>query len=289
MTSFAISLRRRYNDAFRLQVILQCFGPVLAADAAEFHSAKRHLVVADMQRVDPDVSRLQSLGGPARFANILRPDGRAQTPHGAVRFLNTLVEIFDLEHRQHRPKGLLGDDARIVRSISQNRRQVEKSFFEFAAFGPLSARNDLGAAFYRVANLRLDFFTLHFRVHRSQPCVLVHSVADLQSLDLADQLFDKLIVNTFDHIQSFHRKTRLSAVVETADGRPGQSFIDAGFTTMVHPAASAGPTFVPISVIGKFQGTIAPHTPTGCFRTIPYILLSGSGTYDPRIFEAKPA
>ena len=54
--------------------------------------------------------------------------------------------------------------------------------------------------------------------------------------------------------------------------------VDAGFTTTVHPAARAGPTFVPINVIGKFQGTIAPVTPTGCFKTIPYILLSGNGT-----------
>src|SRR5881296_2621144 len=34
--------------------------------------------------------------------------------------------------------------------------------------------------------------------------------------------------------------------------------VDAGFTTTVHPAARAGPTFVPINVIGKFHGTIAP-------------------------------
>src|SRR5262249_49077155 len=65
--------------------------------------------------------------------------------------------------------------------------------------------------------------------------------------------------------------------------------VDAGLTTIVHPAARAGPTLVPIRVMGKFQGTIAPHTPTGCFKTSPYILLSGSGTYDPRIFDAKPA
>ena len=54
--------------------------------------------------------------------------------------------------------------------------------------------------------------------------------------------------------------------------------VDAGLTTTVHPAAKAGPTFVPISVIGKFHGTMAPVTPTGCFNTMPYILLSGRGT-----------
>src|SRR5262245_48962626 len=65
--------------------------------------------------------------------------------------------------------------------------------------------------------------------------------------------------------------------------------VDAGFTTTVHPAANAGPTFVPINVMGKFHGTIAPATPTGCLRTMPYIFVSGRGTYAPRILEARPA
>ena len=51
---------------------------------------------------------------------------------------------------------------------------------------------------------------------------------------------------------------------------------DAGFTTTVQPAASAGLVLVPINVIGKFQGTIAPQTPTGCLITIPYIFGSGN-------------
>ena len=38
--------------------------------------------------------------------------------------------------------------------------------------------------------------------------------------------------------------------------------VDAGFTTTVFPAMSAGPIFVPMSVMGKFLGTMAAHTPT---------------------------
>ncbi len=37
----------------------------------------------------------------------------------------------------------------------------------------------------------------------------------------------------------------------------------AGLTTMVFPAASAGATFQPTMIIGKFHGMIAPTTPTG--------------------------
>ena len=36
---------------------------------------------------------------------------------------------------------------------------------------------------------------------------------------------------------------------------------------MVQPAARAGPHFLVIIAIGKFQGVIAAQTPTGCFKT----------------------
>jgi hypothetical protein len=55
-----------------------------------------------------------------------------------------------------------------------------------------------------------------------------------------------------------------SAVRSVASG-----VVEAGLTMMVLPAASAGPTLVPISVSGKFQGTIAPHTPIGWRITSP--------------------
>ena len=45
--------------------------------------------------------------------------------------------------------------------------------------------------------------------------------------------------------------------------------VEAGLTMTVLPAASAGPTFVPIKVMGKFHGTIAPQTPTGRRITMP--------------------
>ena len=43
----------------------------------------------------------------------------------------------------------------------------------------------------------------------------------------------------------------------------------AGFNTTVLPAAIAGATLLAASVSGKFQGTIAPHTPIGLRTTRP--------------------
>src|SRR5439155_27023156 len=42
----------------------------------------------------------------------------------------------------------------------------------------------------------------------------------------------------------------------------------AGFSTIVQPAANAGPTLRGIIAIGKVHGVIAAHTPIGCFSTI---------------------
>ncbi|MCY1223310.1 hypothetical protein D9M72_354310 [compost metagenome] len=36
-----------------------------------------------------------------------------------------------------------------------------------------------------------------------------------------------------------------------------------GLSTTVLPAASAGPSFQPVNISGKFHGTICPTTPTG--------------------------
>ena len=40
----------------------------------------------------------------------------------------------------------------------------------------------------------------------------------------------------------------------------------AGFSTTVHPAASAGDSFQAAISIGKFHGMICPQTPTGSLR-----------------------
>ena len=48
-----------------------------------------------------------------------------------------------------------------------------------------------------------------------------------------------------------------------------------GFTTQVHPLASAGATFRISIAAGKFHGVIIPTTPMGCFKM--KILVSGKG------------
>ncbi len=63
---------------------------------------------------------------------------------------------------------------------------------------------------------------------------------------------------------------------------------DAGLSTTGLPAASAGASFQVAMSIGKFHGTISPHTPTGTRITTPSPT-SGVGTTEPRCLFAAPA
>ena len=55
----------------------------------------------------------------------------------------------------------------------------------------------------------------------------------------------------------------------------------AGLTTTVQPAASAGAHLRVIIALGKFQGVIAAHTPTGCLNTISRRLSATVGMMSP--------
>ncbi len=63
--------------------------------------------------------------------------------------------------------------------------------------------------------------------------------------------------------------------------------ISAGLTTMVFPVARAGPTFHEVMAMGKFQGTMAPTTPSGSWkvRSTP----PATGTVAPRCLSTAPA
>lgn len=73
----AVLLPRRNHHAFRFQIALQRFGPMLASDTAHLCPAEWHFVVADVQRVDPHVAGLQVLRRVARFRQVARKDTRA--------------------------------------------------------------------------------------------------------------------------------------------------------------------------------------------------------------------
>jgi hypothetical protein len=56
---------------------------------------------------------------------------------------------------------------------------------------------------------------------------------------------------------------------------------DAGFTTAVHPAASAGPTFRVIIAMGKFHGVMQPTTPIGSLVTMMRLSRAWEGITSP--------
>ena len=63
---------------------------------------------------------------------------------------------------------------------------------------------------------------------------------------------------------------------------------EAGFRTIVHPAARAGANFQPAMLSGKFHGTMAPTTPIGSWRM--YVRkLPSTGTVSPPNLSHQPA
>jgi hypothetical protein len=62
----------------------------------------------------------------------------------------------------------------------------------------------------------------------------------------------------------------------------------AGFSTIVFPAASAGPTFHTAIARGKFHGTMSPHTPSGS-RRVYTKYPAGPGIVSPNHLFAAPA
>src|SRR5687768_5065273 len=63
--------------------------------------------------------------------------------------------------------------------------------------------------------------------------------------------------------------------------RPEYGVCEAGLTTAVQPAASAGPIFRASMDDGKFHGVIAAMTPTGCLMVMMRRSAHGDGTTSP--------
>ena len=156
----------------------------------------------------------------------------------AVRFIDALIEVLHLEHRQKRTKGFFGYDPRIMRRVGKYRRQIEESLLELGTFRTLAPSHDLRSPFHRVRYLRLDLIALHFRMHWPESRILVHSVPDFQALHLSDQLLHELAVKALDYIQPLHGETCLAAVVEAADRCAGQGLVDIRVLTHDHRIAA---------------------------------------------------
>ncbi len=74
----------------------------------------------------------------------------------------------------------------------------------------------------------------------------------------------------------------------SAKRRVVSGVVPAGLATTVLPATSAGASLLHSSVVGKFQGTIAPTTPSGRRSTMPSTPGSRFGVWAPRSAFESP-
>src|SRR6185295_5187527 len=94
ITSF---LRSDVDDdhTLGLEVVVERFGTMLAADTARLDAAEGQLVVAVVQRIDPDVAGLEFVDRFVGVQQVARPDRRAEAEFRRVRFLQGFVEGFE--------------------------------------------------------------------------------------------------------------------------------------------------------------------------------------------------
>src|SRR5207247_6985961 len=114
------------------------------------------LAATYVHAVHPAVARLHPPRRAPRFAEILGPDRRTQPILRAIGFLDSLVQILDLEDRKQWAESLLRHDARIVRRAGQHGWEVEKPFFELRAFRTLPADDEHCPSLNHVWGLRSD-------------------------------------------------------------------------------------------------------------------------------------
>src|SRR2546428_10101338 len=108
---------------------------MLLAEARLFGASKGKLVVRDLERIDPRVSRLELLDRPIRGGHGGGPDRRPEAELRVVGESKTFVEVFDAADRQRGPEDLLGPHPSAVRHVLQDRRLDEPTLLILGALG----------------------------------------------------------------------------------------------------------------------------------------------------------
>ncbi len=88
----------------------------------------------------------------------------------------------------------------------------------------------------------------------------------LSTRGIADEQLGDLAVGA-DHVE--HAGRQADGLGGLGDHVPLARRLGEVFSTTVHPASSAGASFIEIRPIGAFHGMIAPTTPTGSLTTRP--------------------
>ena len=87
------------------------------------------------------------------------------------------------------------------------------------------------------------------------------------------------VVVARQHREDAARQSRVFASTQSASAENGAC--DAGFSTTVHPAASAAPILRATIDEGNIHDVIAAHTPTGCLITWMRWLRRAAGMLSP--------
>src|SRR6266850_8400185 len=94
-------------DALDLRVLAQTLRPQIAAEARGLVTAERHGGVVEIVGVDPHRAGLEPPRDRVRLLDVARPHPRGETVHDRVALADRVLDVVELDDREHRAEDLL--------------------------------------------------------------------------------------------------------------------------------------------------------------------------------------
>src|SRR5947207_9162901 len=147
-----------------LRVARERLEPLLAPVAALLVSAERQLDAATgAVCVDVDLTGFDPRGERQRFVDVARPDAGDQTVLTLVRDLRRLLDVVEVDDREHRPEDLFLRDPHLRRYVIEKRRRKIEPAPERRIRRPLAAGGNCGAFAAADLHVLLDDLELTLR------------------------------------------------------------------------------------------------------------------------------
>ena len=168
---------------------------VFPAKTGMLHPAKRQAGRQQIIGVDPHIAAFQLGGNPVATRQILRHQSGTKTKIGGIGPADRLGLVGECQHRHHRPKNFLTNNAHIIMAPGQDGRFHEIAILKPLWVNPVSACCQLCA----LGNADLDIIQNLFQMRRGnqRPHIDIpgHGVANTHRLGLLYHRGDEVCGN----------------------------------------------------------------------------------------------
>src|SRR6187549_4009687 len=182
------------TDILDLRVAGERFQPLLASVAALLVAAERQLnPAAGAVGIDVDLTGFDARGERHRLVDVTRPDAGDQAVVAAIDDRRGLLELVEVDDRQHRPEDLFLRDAQAGRYRFEQRRLKVVAAAERRVGRPRAAGGDVRAFGRADLHVLLNRFELALRDDRSHVGI-AHARTDTHALRTGREAVDQRAV-----------------------------------------------------------------------------------------------